>query len=235
MSFKLKLHWIFWAVLIVVVFGGAIAVEWSSAKLVALTLRPGESVEVSVFRPVPHTINLTSRFNRENRNDIRPELGDSHEIEKKWQETGFRQFRNPGSPIRLLVKCGKKEAVYEALPAEGYNANSRWRELVPFVDDGNPDRFPWPPRNSSRPLLSSGHSTIRFTVLEVGGALLGEQAVLLIEAPVSFKSTAPGYGFLWWFIFWPWYGSLLAIYAVVLLWVSLQSKRTRLNVSDDVA
>ena len=210
--------------MVAVVLGGVTVVELSSAKLVTLQLHLGKSVVLNVFRPIPHTLDLTSRFNRENWKDKRPELGDFQTKGGTRQETATLEFTNPGAPIKLLVQCEENKAVYEALPAGSYNANSKWRDFVPFVDDGNPNRVPWPPNGSSRLFLPAGYSTIQVSVLEVGPELVGEQATMIVEPPISFKSTAPGYGFLWWFMFWPLYAVLLAFYAAILCRMSVRFK-----------
>ena len=210
--------------MVAIVMGGATMDELSSAKLVTLQLVPGKTVAVSLFRPLPHALNLTSGFNRKGWKDKRPELGDYQTKGGAGQETGSLEFQNPGVPIKLLVQCEENRAVYEALPAGGYDANSKWRDFVPFVDDANRNRGPWPPNGSQRLLLPAGYSTIQMSVLEVGAGLLGEQATMIVKSPVSFKSTAPGYGILWWFMFWPLYAVLLAFYAVILLWVSVRTK-----------
>ena len=233
MTIGLRSQWILWVVLVATVLAGVIADDLSSAKLVTLELRPNTSVVVDVFRPLPHALNLSLIFNRANWEDKRPELGDSQTKGGAWQETGYLEFPRPGVPIKLLIQGEDNEAIYEALPAGSYNANTKGRDLEPFVDDGNPNRIPWPPIHSLKPVLPSGYSTIKISVLEVGAELLGEQATLIVESPVSFKSTAPGYGFLWWFMFWPLYALLLIIYGAILFWMSLRSKDSNLKVGID--
>ncbi len=128
------------------------------------------------------------------------------------------QLPGENQPIKLLVRRDSEQAVYEALPASSYGANVIGRDLVPFIDDGNPNRFKWPPNLGLRPTFPSGYSTLHISVLDVGAQLVGEQVSLIVKAPVTFKSTAPGYGFLWWFVLWPVYALLLLAYAAVLLW-----------------
>lgn len=223
MTFGLKIQWMLWVSLVVIVLTGVITVDLSSGREVSLELRPKTSVVVNQFRPLPHALNLHFRFNRAGWEDKRPELGDYQQV-GDWNETGFLEFPRPGAPIKLLIRGKNSEAIYETLPAGSYNANTKGRDLVPFVDDGNPNRIPWPPNNSLRPVLPSGHSTIEISVLEVGSELVGEQATLIVDPPVSFKSTAPSYGFLWWFMFWPLYTLFLIVYGAVLLWMSVRSK-----------
>ena len=217
MSRRLKIHWALWSILVVLVAAGVLADDLSSAKLVTFELRPKASIDVSVFRPLPDVLRLSLRFNS-TEGQKRPELGDYARTGRDWRESGFLEFPKPGAPIKLLVRGEGKEIVYEALPASAYGAATIRRDLVPFVDDGNPNRFQWPPNLALRPSLPSGYSTFNISVFEVEPQLVNEQAILIIGSPITFKTVAPGYGFLWWFMFWPLYALILVGYGVVLIW-----------------
>jgi hypothetical protein len=92
---------------------------------------------------------------------------------------------------------------------------------VPYIDDGDPQRFRWPP---SYVKLPSGTSHIEVSVVDVGKTISGEQVVFSIKPPLTFKTVMPGYQVLWWFGLWPVYLAVLAIIAGVLFW---QGKKER--------
>jgi len=120
------------------------------------------------------------------------------------------------------VAASGRSAIFEAQPAGGTGKDYIARNLLVFKDDGDPSRFMWPPDNGGRPTLLPGGSVLGFKVLRVGKTLAGEQVVLRVDPPLSLKAHMPGYGFLWWFFFWPFYGALLLAWFACLLW---QSKR----------
>ena len=152
---------------------------------------------------------------------IRPELGE-YATRGDWRKTGFLDFDNPGAPIKLLVRGEGKEVVYEAIPAGSYGTTTIRRELVPFVDDDNPNRFQWPPDLTLRHNLPAGYSHFLVTVQEVGNQLKGEKVKIIFGPPVTFKAVAPRYGYIWWFSFWPLYALPLLVYGLVLLWRSIR-------------
>ena len=223
MTLGLRIQWIFWVSLVVIVSAGVITVHLSSGTSIALELRPRASAVVTQFRPLPHALDLHISFSRAGWEDKRPELGD-YQHRGNWKEAGFLEFPRPGAPIKLMIRGENSAAIYEALPSGSYNEKTKGRDLVPFVDDGNPSRFPWPPKSFLRPELPVGYSTTEISILEVGKELEGEQATLVVSSPVSFKSTAPGYGLFWWFMLWPLYLFLLVPYGATLFWMSVRRR-----------
>jgi hypothetical protein len=190
----------------------------SSPTIASITLVPNESIDLSVFRPLAHGMNLSLGFEK-HREQKRPELGDqAHRGD--WRKNGFVEVVDPGLPVKLLVRGKGKNVIYEAMPANWQGGTTAWRILLPYVDDGNPNRFPWPPDLTLRHELPPGYSHFIITVQEVGDQLIGEKTRIMIEPPVSFKSHAPGYGYIWWFEFWWLYAAVLLIYGFVLLWCS---------------
>lgn len=226
----LKIHWVVWTILVIVVATGVLATALSSGKFVTIELQPKAAIDVSVFRPLPDKLRLLLRFNSAE-GQKRPELGDY----ATTANPGFLEFQNPGVAIRLLVRGEGKEFIYEALPASAYGGTTIDRDLVPFFDDGNPNRFQWPPNLALMPSVPSGYSTFNITVLEVGQPLVGEQVTLLIKSPIGLKSTAPGYDFLWWFMFWPLYALFLVVYGVELLGRSVRSHNTNIATKSDIS
>lgn len=88
------------------------------------------------------------------------------------------------------------------MPAGSYGI-AIGRYLVPFEDDGSPSRFQWPPNPALGLKLPAGYSNLIFTVQEAGSQIEGEKVKLIIEPPVTFKTVALRYGYIWWFTFWP--------------------------------
>ena len=222
MTRRLKIHWAIWTALTVFVFVHVILFNLSDSTHLSIRLSPNGTVELPIFRPYPHPLSLYLYFERMEGQE-RPELGTS-DGGTDWQKTGFLDLRNPGEPIRLRVQGGDREVIYEVLPAGSNSARRIGRDLVPFVDDGNPNRIPWPPNLALRPTVLSGHSVLTFSVIEVGERLAGEQATLIVESPIAFKfMPSPGYSLLWWFMLWPGFAFLLAVYWAVLLWKSIRT------------
>ncbi|MBT9100013.1 hypothetical protein KFZ76_20130 [Methylovulum psychrotolerans] len=208
MTRKLKIHWLFWSLLVALVAAGA---QMSTAEFVTVNLRPQATVSVSVFRPLPHQLGLALSFRRRAW-QLRPELG----VYAAGQKAGFIEFLQPGVPIKLLVSSEGKAVAYEALPVTSHSETVATRRLLPYTDDGDPKRFQWPSKGGIA--LSSGWSTLSITVLEVGQPLVGEQVTLAIHSPINLRSMASGYGLFYWLVFWPWYALFLVGYGAALLW-----------------
>ena len=161
-------------------------------------LQPSKSIDISVFRLLPDRMRLSLEFAR-GIGETRPELG------------------------KFYIRGDGKEVVYETLPAGSYTNSTIGRELVPFVDDGNPIRIPWPPKLSASPMLASGYSNFNVSILEVGQQLTGEKVTVVIHPPITLKSVEPNYVFLSWFILWPIFAILLVGYGGILFWKSKSS------------
>ena len=185
-------------------------------------LQPSKSIDISVFRLLPDRMRLSLEFAR-GIGETRPELGKFY-IRGDWRKKAeFIELPEPGTPIKLLVRGDGKEVVYETLPAGSYTNSTIGRELVPFVDDGNPIRIPWPPKLSASPMLASGYSNFNVSILEVGQQLTGEKVTVVIHPPITLKSVEPNYVFLSWFILWPIFAILLVGYGGILFWKSKSS------------
>jgi hypothetical protein len=207
------------------VIAGAIAAQTSSTPTIrTLTLGKGEQVVFSVFRLFPDTARVSLEFRRSS-GQVRPELGKF----TTRSGPGYIEFDSPGEPVRALVQGTAHAVEYEALPGGSYSAEHIGRELVVRDSDNNEARFRWPPDNAARPSLPVGRSTVTLSVLEVGASMKGEKVTAVLESPLSFKTSAPGYEFLWWFLLWPVYVLLLAIYASVLGWLTMKSSTQRTN------
>ncbi len=207
-------HWIALAVLSLLVLAGALAVHVSSSPTgVEIALIEGQTAQVPVFRLLPDASRMTLKFQRTHGQE-RPELG----YYSNKSGPGYIEFASPGEPIIIHVRGPYSSAEYEASPATGYSDQHFSRDLDVRDHDGNPNRFAWPPNNASRPTLPAGWSTVELTVVSVGESMAGEVVRAVVEPPLSFKSSMPGYGFLWWFFFWPVFALPLACYCAYLSW-----------------
>lgn len=222
MTRAIKNQLIVWTILSVLVALGAFTYELSSSVVaVPLKLIPNETASVTVFRVLPNTLRLSLSFSRE-RGQRRVELGE-YTTTGDWQKTSALNFPNPGEPVKLLIRRGTSEVIYEAMPAGSYG-NTIGRALVPFVNDGNSNSFMWPPNIDSGIKLRAGSEEIRVSVVSVGKRIEGEQVSLLVKPPVTFKSYDLNYKWIWWLSLWPMYVLLLAIYGFVLFWKSRPRK-----------
>ena len=197
MTFWLKMHWAIWATLGIVVVIGGLSNYLSDTKYVTLELRPRASVDITVFRPFPDKLRLWLGFKRLSSYARRPELG-TYQHNRDYETKGYLEFAEPGESIKLLVRGeAGKEVIYEALPYSGYTQTEVLRDLYPFVEDGNPNRFPWPPNLALSQSIPSGNTTFNISVLDVGPQLVGEKVTLIIESPINLKrgSASPGYRF----------------------------------------
>ena len=219
----LRIHWIALAVLSVLVLAGTFAARVSSSPAIAtLALTKDGTARVSVFRLLPDAARVSIEFERA-RGQERPELGSF--VSKSG--SGWIEFSSPGAPVIVQVRGPESAAEYEALPATAYGAQHISRDLVVRGGDGNPHRFVWPPDNAARPVLPAGWSTLEFSVVEVGAPLADQVVQVVVEPPLSFKSSIPGYGFLWWFFFWPILAFPLACYGAYLAWRTWGLRRRR--------
>ncbi|MCX7087884.1 MAG: hypothetical protein NTV00_07505 [Methylococcales bacterium] len=224
MTRKLKVYWSIWGIVSFLATSGTIAYQLSSWFIsVPLTLNPNNTIDVSVFRILPDTLSLELVFTRKSWDEKRPELGE-YLAGDDWRKTGFLGFSEPGEPIKLLVRSVDKQIVYTAMPAGGRGETTIYRDLVPFVDDGNPRHFQWPIKDNLRYPLNVGNTKLNISVIEVGKRIVGEQVSLVIVPPITARGARMNYFFLWWFWLWPFCISLLAYLGVVLLKMSRRDK-----------
>ncbi len=72
--------------------------------------------------------------------------------------------------------------------------------------------------------LPFGWSKVELSVVSVGTALENEKVQVVIDPPLTFKRAQPGYSFLWWFSFWPFFALLLVLYAAFLLYKAWKAR-----------
>jgi len=215
-SRSLCFHWMLWSLFVLFVGLGTLVRSISStAEVSELVLRPEHSVILSVFRPMHDKLRLTLSF----KGNSRPEHGD---YGQKTGTGGLREFINPGEPIKLMVNTNGIETIYEAEPITSSGAFTFGRNLVPFIDDGNPRRISLVQSYERSPSLPVGRNMVKITVLEVGRTIAGETTSVIVLAPLGFKTVQSGYGFFWWFVWWPFYALLLLIHAAILIRLSVR-------------
>lgn len=217
MQSKYKVQWIIWLILVVVVLIGTVLFKISVVvNTVHLKLSPQQTAEVQIFRLFPASLYMQLAFQRIPRE--RPELGKfSTRADSDAQSTQIF-FDQPGAPVKLLVQSPEQQMVFEATPVSSHSQDTLRRDLLPYVDDGDPHAMTW--RNRQNFALPSGRTTLKVTVIDVGEKIHGEEIVLEIEPPLSFKWVQENYDVLWWFMFWQFYAGILLLYGAVLYYFS---------------
>jgi len=184
--------------------------------VIPIKLEETASVRIPIFRPVPDSLRISLKFENIDTKD-RSALGRWSNDKGDWRETGYINFLEPGESILLQVIDDVNTTIYEAEPAGGVESSETvWRDFVPYVNDGRPNIFVWPPKNEQRTKLHTGKTNLNISVLQVGANLRGETASLIIDSPISFKSVAQNYELIWWIIFWPIYAFGLSFYGLIL-------------------
>ena len=231
MSSPLKWAWSIFVTLCMLLILGATALHIASyAARARIDLVPGAHVSIPVFRFVQDSPRLSLEFDNPTQAPpstgyflSRPELGEW----RPSQREGTLYFANPGEAVKLRGAGRKHAQVYEALPAGGWGKNRIHRSLTPFLDDGDPTRFRWPPLLPSRS-IPAGRSTLDITVLEVGDAIQGERVTVVVEPPLTFKRGSGGpIDWLWYFYFWPIYALVLGIAGVALAYITRRASAGR--------
>jgi hypothetical protein len=225
MRSRLKVHWACWSMLTLLFSLAMVAFELSSVRSdTYLSLNPGATGNVSVFRLFPAPLALDVQFKRNGWNDKRSELG-VYQYNSNFRESGYLEFKQPGEPVTIRVTSDSGiDKLFDALPNSAYNASEITRNLVVANEDGSPRRFKWPPRLET---LRAGISHLTITVVDVGPTLAGEHVTFSVKPPLGFKFVAPDYGWMYWLFFWPVFVLFLAIYGAVLLWRSYRTIRQR--------
>lgn len=213
---------IHWAVLAGLVAIHCIGYVSMQASISPLRLAKDSVAEVTLFRIFPAALHLSLEFQK-TVGQLRPELGGKEYAISKSE--GVMRFKNPGSPLKVMVTSKTGETIFELFPrgraAFEINHAKAWRELVPFVEDGDIAAFKWPPAYELCPTLPFGFSSIKVTVVETGSGIADEQVSLIIRPPIDWttKSSAHGYwGFGLVMMFWPFNAILLLLYAGILSW-----------------
>lgn len=204
-------RWLFLYLCVIVIGAGSCGLWYFSTPTnVKVRLKPGDTVSLTALRLNSQPLELYLLFDRVY-GEKRPELGrfDTEFL----AANGAIDFPDPGAPVKLQIGSDSTRTIYEALPARGADANHWRRTLVPFADDGNPNRIPWPSSAASVHKAEPGLNIISATVIGVGGPLENEVVTLSLAPPIDNSRAQPGYEFFLWFRFWLIYIILLVIYA----------------------
>lgn len=224
-SRRLSYQWAVLILLLLVVVCGAALVSLCRSSPIPVRLKMGEEISVPVFRVHSAPQDFSLNFTR-SPGQHRPELGSYAHSARLGG--GTLSFPEPGEQIKLAVRVGESEILYEAMPATSFGETSVGRRLVPFVDDGNPNAFAWDQSEELRQILLPGRTTITVSVVGVDRSVEGETASLVIHSPVTLKGAAPQYRWLWWFTLWPVYACVLALWGSMLAGCSyLRARRRR--------
>ncbi len=212
-----SLHWGLWTLLCTIVVLGALALEMASATIrIPLVLEENTTVasfEHHRFHSGPLMMSMQFQAG--------PAHGSWTGLEKRplyQMNVPTVEFPVPGIPVELDFVWGKDSHTFEALPSSIVASSPlATRRLVPRVNDANPNAFGWPVNTSAASHLPVGKTHIDVTTKTLHPHLLGQTATLIIEPPIAFKYTTPGYELLWWFYFWPIYVLMLVAYGAWLM------------------
>jgi len=161
-----------------------------------ITLTPGQTAQVEVYRLREAPLWLEARFN-ESRGLHRPDVGQPPTTEPD----------HPKEPLRIRVQDGKGlDVQMTALPRVLFSHTHAYRQFLPSSQPDGTWLFP---------SIENGTSHLTFTVEQVDPTFLGEKIELQINPPIGLKRTAPGWNDVSNFIFWPIFAALLSIWGVI--------------------
>jgi hypothetical protein len=212
----MRLSWSTWfgATALTILYAGA-GYMASSPDTISLTLEPGYSTQVRLFRFAEDQLRMRLIF-QDDRLRRRPELGSSStRSDSDWRTTGLLKFDDPGSAIRIVASMPDAAPVnYEALPN-----SARWefkvkRDLTPGRSV-SPGVWQWPPTSKGLK-LQPGTNIVKIEVLAVERPLVGEYVELSVNPALGFYNLMPNVGWLWPSLLWPFFAIILAVWAIAL-------------------
>lgn len=220
-----SLHWGLWTLLCTIVVLGALALEMASATIrIPLVLTENNTIasfEHDRFHSGPLLMSLHLKGSVEHGNWTGVEKRPLYQMNVPSVE-----FPAPGIPVELDFTWAGASHPFEAMPASTTAGTPMSaRRLVPRLNDANPNAFGWPVETSAASHLPMGKTRIDVKTGTLHPHLKGQTATLVIEPPIAFKYTTPGYELLWWFYFWPAYAMVLVGYGA---WLA-KSTRPRCN------
>lgn len=190
--------------------------------MIGLTLQPGYSTQVHLFRFAQGHLRMRLIF--QGSHSPRPELGD-HGTQSDWRTTGLLKFNHPGSAIRIAASMqGAAPVTYEALPKSGFSSSHIERALTP-ANSISPGVWQWPPNIWLE--LPAGANIVNIAVAAVEQPLIGERVELRVEPALGFKAAMPNVSWLWPSLLWPIFVITLALWAAVLWVVGRQRSMAR--------
>ena len=183
-----KVHgWILTILSIVLVVGTTCAsMAMDSEKKAILTLSPGETATLSVFRLLPASTPIVLRMSEKSR---------------KEHDRHGNYIPEPDAPTLVqLQTCNDSKTLQ--IQAKNFKV---WNEKT----DPRTGR-------AFHQQLPAGHCKLTFTVLSVDPQSTGQAVQLELPPTITFKRVVPGYGFLWLFAFgWPFFTLILLLYLLV--------------------
>lgn len=222
MTYKFHFRWLVLYLAIATVAVGTLGMWYfASYSTSHLQLAPGAKITFTAFRLTPQSATMSMYFHRRF-GELRNELGKfpSHSTEKdNWS------FPEPGESVRLLIEGGGVRTVYEALPAQPADMHHWRRQIVPFVDDGDPKKVPWPPDEKSMPILGWGFTTFSVTVLEVGAPIANERVSVSLHSAIANRHEGSLYDVLLVFRFWHIFALILGGWALLLQSIDNRARR----------
>lgn len=186
----------------------------SRTDTLSITLEPGYSTQVRVYRFAEDQLRLGLIFHDGNRARRGPELG-SYRTRSDWRATGFLEFEDPGSAVHIVASMPSAAPVtYEALPSSARWASREKRELTPERSVSRGKWRWWP--TSKGLALQPGLSIVNIEVAAVEQPLVGQSVDLTVHPALGFYNLMPNVGWLWPSLLWPLYVIALAFWAFVL-------------------
>ena len=215
----LKINWIIWSLLTLLVLVGMFALYLFSTPRIPLKLTVGETAQTNIIRSAPQKLRID--IVHANNGREKTELGEWRRNSDIKTSKNEIDFDNPGPEVKIRVQTEKQSQLYEAMPANGYTQRTYFRELIPYSADNDPHRFAWDAHHLRTIELPSWQkTTLHFSVEAVAPELNGEEVQIYIYSPVGIKVTSRGYGFWFFFLFWQFYLIILAAYLLILLFFS---------------
>jgi hypothetical protein len=209
----MRISWLIWlgATVLVILYAWAGSVA-SRTDMIGLTLEPGYSTQVRLFRFAEDQLRMRLIFQGDHLR--RPELG-SHSTRSDWRATGLLKFDDPGSAVRIVASMpGATPVTYEALPNSGGWALKVERKLTPS-NSVSPGVWRWPPTSKGLE-LHAGVNIVNIEVVAVERPIVGEDVELWVNPALGFYELMPNVGWLWPSLLWPFFAIILALWAVAL-------------------
>jgi hypothetical protein len=213
MKFMSWSTWLAATILILLyVWAGSVA---SKTEVIHLTLEPGYSTQVRLFRLADDRLRMRLVFEGDRPN--RGELG-RYSTRSDWRTTGVLKFDDPGSAVRLIASIPDAAPVtYEAMPKSG-SWNSKVERDLTAGHSLSRGEWEWPPANKGLE-LRSGTNIVSIKVAAVEAPLVGEDVELWVRPALGFKAGMENVLWLWGWFLWP------VLLLVQMFWAVLLGRR----------
>lgn len=220
LSTALKVNWLIWILLTLLVIYGTIGLNRFFTPSIAVTLIKGNTYEVTLNRPTDDKLSMTLGHQRIKR--------DNEKYGKASFDNGKMDYDDP-LPIKIVASNGQEEQIYQALDVYGLGAGRLWRGLKPVKQKNGQiyvtDELP----------IYKGDTKVTLSVADVSPELEGEEVEIGFKNPVSFKvwPSSNYKKFWWWFLFSFYYTVILFVYFLILvIWSWFSIRKSSLKQSD---